>query len=150
MNGENSRALSLPFAEKYQGVSIRYQPKILRMQNDEALRTFLDLPENGSMALAGQMLDRYQQLFSVPLAISQASIAVEILGHVFADNVAKALAPLSEKLSPRGAIAEALASIRQRTEVIDIGEKDVDNNRWLWDALVPFRHIIFAACGRGA
>lgn len=137
-------------SEAYNGVTLAYQPKILRVNNDEALAAFLARPENGSMALAAHMQERYQRLFATPLAIQQESIAIEILGHVFADNVAATVEHLSEKLSLLGPLAQAMEKIRRRTEVIDIGEKNVDDNRWLWDALIPFRSLIFKCCGKDA
>lgn len=36
------------------------------------------------------------------------------------------------------------------TEIIDCGESDVDNNRWIWDGLAVFKEIIYTALGNHA
>ena len=48
---------------------------------------------------------------------------VEIIGHVFPDIVANYLPRLLANV------------IQSHTAVIDIGEYDVDSNRWVWDSI---------------
>lgn len=133
------------YQESYLGMTIAYEPKILRLTNDDALEKFLDVREKGALALAGHMKEGYAQRIGRTLDISQESIAVEILGHVFVDEMAEKIQGLAEHaphlLAP---LAAAMEKIRRHTDVIDIGEKDVDSNRWVWDGLTPFRGIVFA------
>lgn len=127
------------------GMTIAYEPKILRLTNDAALNDFLEKRERGALALAAHMKENYARHMARALEISGESVAVEILGHVFVDEMVEKLGALAGRaphlLSP---LAAAMDKIRRRTDVIDIGEKDVDTNRWVWDGLVPFRGILFA------
>ena len=40
-----------------------------------------------------------------------------------------------------------MEQIHTHTEIIDCGESDIDNNRWIWNGLTVFKKIIYTALG---
>lgn len=135
-----------------EGVSVGYEPKIVRIRTDEALMDYLAQPGNGSAALARRALTRSHELMGVPLAISEESISVEILMHAYLDAAAHAGERLAEHLPRRlGAqLTRKACALAGHTVVIDIGEASVDTNRRFFDRLVPYRHALYAVLGRRA
>jgi hypothetical protein len=72
--------------------------------------------------------------------VTNASMSVEILGHVFAEKFANAVKTITQvKL-----VDDLAEKICSRCEVINIGEKDHDNNRFIWDWLAAFKPVIAA------
>lgn len=130
----------------FEGISIKCSDKLLQIKNDGALRRFLDDPQtNGSVLIADYAVALYKKEMNKELKISRDSLAIEILGHVYVDKFADAASKVK-------ALEAAMKSIRNRTDVIDCGEGDIDSNRKIWDDLEK-RHlkgIIFAMCGKGA
>lgn len=118
----------------YQGILIRFADRAIQVRNDEALREFLATPaEINSLELADYILAVYRQQFGKELRISRDSLAIEILGHVFVDK-----------------LAGVIKAVKKKTAIIDIGEREVDPNRFVWDDLVPLKAMIFAALGKNA
>lgn len=133
---------------KFHGIGIVCEDKCVRVRNDQTLVDFLNDPKTkGSLLIAEYARDLYEEQFGKPLGITQDSLAIEILGHVFVDKLAAA----HEQLKIR--VADSfLDMIRLRMEVIDCGEADIDNNRRVWDALSVsgIRDIVFAVSGKRA
>lgn len=42
-------------------------------------------------------------------------------------------------------LSQLSAKVKASTRTIDCGEKSEDNNRLIWDALVPLKHVIYEA-----
>ncbi len=135
-----------------QGVRIGYEDKIIRIQTDRALMDYLAQEGNGSLSLAAYARARYAELMQKPLAISEASISVEILVHAYLDAAAHGTERLAGKLPNRLAarLKRKALALARHTEVIDIGEESVDTNRRFFDRLAPYRHLLYAVLGRGA
>lgn len=138
------------YEETYQGIAIRLEPSVARVRHDARLEAYLQAPGNGSLALADFILARYRALFEKPLAISRDSLAIEILGHVYADRLAAMAETLRERIAPesRGPLSRLLERVRESAGVIDCGEAEVDTNRVVWDMLVPLRRLIYALADR--
>ena len=82
----------------------------------------------------------YQRLFSTEFKVSDASMTVEIWAHVYADKFAEAL----KNHSSINRIDKLAEKIIYHAEIIDIGEKGHDENRFFWNGLAPFKGVIAA------
>lgn len=131
--------------EKLQQLCITYRNKSIHIFHDEVMEEFLENVENGVLALAEFVLQEYQRRMDKPLDITKDSLAIEIIIHVYADNIAENLQMLPEEHG--GKIRSILGALgdkaRTHTQTIDCGEQSVDSNRLIWDGLVPFKHIIY-------
>lgn len=69
------------------------------------------------------------------LNISDKSLTIEIIGHVYIGNFADILKeiPRIPKIAP--IVIKKAYKITDHTDIIDCGEKEVDSNRWVWDKL---------------
>lgn len=134
----------------FESISIRYENKIVRITCNEALTNYLKLPGNGSIPLAEHILKTYESYFHKPLEITLHSLAVEILGHVYADKFGASLNHISEHFSGEqmNLLHNLAEKLLERTSVIDCGEKSVDNNRFVWDFLEPFHSLIYLLLGK--
>lgn len=104
-------------------VSYWFDPKIIRIKNDDTLKEYLALNSNNSKKLAEVTKGEYYLEVGDEIKISDDSLAVEIVGHVYPEKIAKYLPRFIRN------------KIIKHTEIIDCGEKDVDSNRWIWDSI---------------
>ncbi|MDO5725715.1 MAG: hypothetical protein Q4P29_05350 [Tissierellia bacterium] len=102
---------------------------IIRINNNENLKAVLK--KYGNKILARKALDAYYKRYDRSLDITANSVAIEISGHAIPDDIAKQL----EQKNLPSILKEALEKIIKHTDIIDIGTKDVDKNRWFWDAI---------------
>lgn len=92
----------------------------------------------GARKIANECKYVYRTVHGEDINISTQSLAIELLGHVFPDKLlmaveSKTLLDFNLTLIP---IIEFLRHlVRKRTDVIDCGERQLDNNRKLWDKL---------------
>lgn len=130
-------------------ISIQFDDKIIRIKTDYHLKAFLEEPGNGSLQLADYILENYQKLHNVPLAITRDSLAIEILAHTYVDSFSVLLSAWcrSRKNQIYKKALALLEKVRFHTDIIDCGESAVDNNRFIWDALAPHHKAIYAVCG---
>ncbi|MBM6803741.1 hypothetical protein H6B07_13950, partial [Mediterraneibacter glycyrrhizinilyticus] len=95
------------------------------------------------------ILKEYKKRQKSELKISKDSLAIEILAHTYADTFSETVS--SAELHLPAALSEAVLGLMKKvhahTEIIDCGESDVDNNRWIWDGLTVFKKIIYKALG---
>lgn len=137
---------------KYKNITIDYDDMAVHVHDDQFLRDFLDQPEKESVKLTTAIKAQYHQLFNKELAIDDDSLAIEILGHVYASKLfdlidkASGILPESIKEAAQGVVDK----IQTYTDVIDIGEAADDGNRKVWDALVPAKKIIYKLIGDNA
>ena len=134
----------------FNNIGIRCTDKLVQVINDEHLVDFLNQDGVGSMELAEVMRNMYQEQIGRELQISQKSLAIELLGHVFFGEFVQKLEnlPFSGKKDSR--YQQFLESLRVRMDVIYCGERSIDSNRFIWDDLVPFAKIIFGISGKRA
>ena len=134
----------------FESITIQYENKIVRITCDSALMNYLELPGNGSVPLAEHILKTYEHYFHKPLLISLHSLAIEILGHVYADKFASCCSDLAIHLSNEqsNCLKKMADKLLERTSIIDCGEKSVDNNRFIWDFLEPLHSFIYMLLGK--
>lgn len=118
-------------ANKNYNLSVKYDACVVRIENDEALRQLLDTEDEAPMLIARTLKSTYKNQMNKRLDISDTSLAIEILGHVYPDRVGKTL----KSIPLPSPIKNAIDKILERTDVIDCGETNKDSNRWVWDAL---------------
>lgn len=142
--------LMLHWDKNFHDISISYDEKMIHIKTDVNLLNFLALPKNGSLQIADYILNKYQIIYGKTLEITRDSLAIEILAHAYIDIFSSALIALGQTTKHptiRKAI-KMLDTIQSKTEIIDCGELSVDNNRHIWDSLVPYHTAIFAILGR--
>lgn len=98
--------------------------KVVHIKNDDLLKSSLALDyKNNTRQMVCASKDRYTLNYDSNISISDKSMSVEIIGHVFPDTVANYLP---------GWLA---LIIQNHTSVIDSGEKSIDRDRWVWDSI---------------
>lgn len=130
----------------FHGISVCCREKWIQIKNDEALKTFLNDPKTkGSILISKYVHELYRKEIRRPIKITEDSLAIEILGHVYAGDLAKMVSSLKlKKLEP------SLKDIIQRTDIIDCGELDVDPNRHIWDKLEENKNLVYLFFGKKA
>lgn len=130
-------------------ITINYSDRLVQITCDDALKKYLEEPGNGALTLSTHILEEYKKHRNSELKISRDSLAIEILAHtysdIFAETVSSAEIRLPAALSK--AVHKLMEQVHAHTEIIDCGESDVDNNRWIWDGLTVFKKIIYKALG---
>ena len=130
-------------------ITINYFNKLVQITCGEALKNYLEEPGNGAVELSAHILKEYKKRQKSELKISKDSLAIEILAHTYADTFSETVS--SAELHLPAALSEAvlglIKKVHAHTEIIDCGESDVDNNRWIWDGLTALKKIIYKALG---
>lgn len=132
----------------FHGISVSCTDRLVKIKNDKALLEFLEDPETrGALLVSEYVHDLYRKELGKELKISVDSLAIEILGHVYADRFAGVIKKLGVKK-----ISDAMDVIQSHTDIIDCGEKEIDSNRFVWDDLesLGLKKIIYRLCGNGA
>lgn len=115
-------------------ISVLIRERSLHIENTESLRRILK-KKNAPLKLAQYLKQEHTNQYGTFLNISDESLAIEIIGHVYIGNFADILKniPRVPKIAP--IIVERAYRITDHTDIIDCGEKEVDSNRWVWDKL---------------
>lgn len=130
----------------YAGISIRdknisvllRENSIAIISDKQLLALVTEMPEAATDELVAAIKRAFYAQFNKEFEVTEASMAVEIWGHVFAEKFADAVKAITRvKL-----VNELAEKICLRCEVINIGKKDNDNNRFVWDRLASFKSII--------
>lgn len=132
----------------FHGIGIQCTDRMIRIKNDSALEEFLADPETkGALLTARYARGLYEKEIGRPVDITEDSLAIEILGHVYAGTFAQ----LAEKYHVP-LLQAAMKKVKERTDIIDCGEKGVDNNRFVWDELekMKLKNVIYSLCGKMA
>lgn len=140
----------MEWSTEFHGIAMRCPRRFVQVKNDEVLKQFLDQKGVGSMELAAWMKESYQQEWGCELNISQKSLAIEILGHVYANDFLKIVEKLPFADKEDHALGKLIDYLQVHMDIIDCGERELDNNRFVWDALVPFAKVIFTLSGKHA
>ena len=117
-------------------LSAKFESKVIRIKNDNALKNMLTNTSNGSTDIAYTLKQEYRKAIGETIKISTSSLAVEILAHVYPDKIAHAV----ENIPGLGHLA---VKVIAHTDPIDCGESSIDSNRWIWDTIAPFHKMIF-------
>ena len=130
-------------------ITINYFNKLVQITCGEALKNYLEEPGNGAVELSAHILKEYKKRQKSELKISKDSLAIEILAHTYADTFSETVSSAESHLP--AALSEAVLGLMKKvhahTEIIDCGESDVDNNRWIWNGLTVFKKIIYKELG---
>lgn len=121
------------WTREYSGIDISYEDRIVRVRVDGSLTGYLH--ENRRQAcvrLSEYIHGRYRELFQKELEITLHSLSVEILIHVLAYRVSKFL---------------HWKKMMVHTQVIDCGERAVDNNRFVFDFLEKCHGLVYRLGG---
>jgi hypothetical protein len=122
-----------------QSISLQLNLHAIKIFNSDALSSILaQNTEATTQKLVDSVKTEYLKLFNVDFDVSDNSMAVEIWAHIYAEKFAEAVKNFSS-ISFVDKIAE---KIMQHTEVIDIGERGHDDNRFVWDGLAVFKSAI--------
>ena len=140
---------AMEFETVFHGVSVCYAQKVVRVRTDRALMAYLAGPGRGAEELAEHVAARYQEKLGCALEITGRSLAVELLAHAYCDALLLRMEQVAERLpgSLGARLVQAAARLQKHTDVIDMGERSVDSNRWLFDDLAPFYSVICGILG---
>lgn len=125
-------------------IKVALEPKLIRVYSNAQLWAYLE-------GKAAVRLDRfelladiikagYKQHFGKALAISNASLIVEILVHVYCDYLGLHFNSIIQIKWIQALVKKLL----KRAEVVDCGEKSVDGNRWVWDLLAGSQSLFIS------
>jgi hypothetical protein len=122
-------------------ISFQMHENSIAIKSDEQLKAvFTEMPEAATDELVSAIKKEYSAEFKKDFSVTNASMAVEIWGHVFAEKFANAV----NAITSIRLINEFAEKISSHCEVINIGEKDHDNNRFVWDWLAACKPVIAA------
>ena len=132
-----------------ENITITYCDRLVQITCDDALKNYLEAPGNGALQLSAHILAEYKKRRESELNISQDSLAIEILAHVYSDSFAEAVSAAGSRLPSvlSHTVHKLMKQVTVHTEIIDCGESSIDNNRRIWDALTPFKNIIYGILG---
>ena len=135
-----------------ENITITYCDRLVQITCDDALKNYLEAPGNGALQLSAHILAEYKKRRESELNISQDSLAIEILAHVYSDSFAEAVSAAGSRLPSvlSHTVHKLMKQVTAHTEIIDCGESSIDNNRRIWDALTPFKNIIYGILGNRA
>lgn len=120
-------------------IQLTFTQHKIKLVNDNELESLIATnPETSTEALVTAIKNDYKQTIGKDIDISNASMAVEIWGHVYAENFFTAIQAI-----PMLGFLDGLADkLKGHCEVIDMGESGHDSNRFVWDGLSSFKSSI--------
>ena len=129
------------FSIQDKNISVLLHKNSIGIVNDEQLTALVSkMPGSTTDDLVLVIKKEYHKLFNKDFGVTDDSMAIEILGHVFAEKFALAV----KAISPVKLVDAFAEKICSHCEIINIGEKDHDHNRIVWDLLAPFKAAIAA------
>lgn len=135
---------------KFHNISIRYIDHLVQIKTDNCLRKYLrSTPSRRALELSKHIRKEYQNVMGKELKITQDSLAIEILLHVYIDDVAH-LIEMLDKIFPahiKKQLQSCAEKLKGHTEVIDSGETAIDPNRKVFDGLVPYKAFLYKVWG---
>lgn len=118
------------------GVTLYYTDKAVHLTTNDALMTFLRQKGNGSLPLSRTILSGYEAEYGAVLQITERSMATELLIHAYLDGVFATWVRAGETRGRQdGKFYRTARRLKNATAVIDMGERSVDTNRWVFDLL---------------
>jgi len=117
-------------------IKVELNEGIIRVYSNAELWRFLNGQADRRFSLLVKTIKRdYQETYQQPLAISNDSLIVEILVHVYCDYLGLNF----NRLIKFRAVNNIVNKLLVRAEIVDCGEKEKDSNRWIWDYLARFK-----------
>ncbi len=117
-------------------IKVGLEPKLVRVYSDTALWTFLKTDAGKRFELLAETIKNdYATTFGNELEITNDSLIVEILVHVYCDYLGLRF----NQIVKIKFIQNLVHKLLERAEVVDCGERSVDSNRWVWDLLARYK-----------
>ena len=138
--------------KEFHSVSVRFKEHLIQVKTDQVLMDFLAEEGRGAVELAAWIRSQYEMQLRMSLDISEDSLSIEILIHAYMDRFSRHVEKFTEIFGKTlgNPLAALCRKVEYHTEIIDCGEKSVDSNRWVFDALVPFHGILYGMLGKNA
>lgn len=121
-----------------EGVELSYTDRAVHLTTNDALMAYLRQRGNGSLPLCRVILDGYAAKRGAQLQITERSMATELLIHAYLDGVFDRWVRAGEAHGRQDTkLYKTAKRLKNATAVIDMGERSVDTNRWVFDLLAP-------------
>lgn len=134
-----------------EGVTLYYTDKAVHLTTNDALMTFLRQKGNGSLPLSRAILAGYEAECGAALQITERSMATELLIHAYLDGIFDRWMRAGEAHGHQDRrLYKTAKRLKNATAVIDMGERSVDANRWVFDLLAPGYGILCFLLGSRA
>ena len=134
-----------------EGVTLYYTDKAVHLTTNDALMTFLRQKGNGSLPLSRAILAGYEAECGAALQITERSMATELLIHAYLDGIFDRWVRAGEAHGHQDRrLYKTAKRLKNAAAVIDMGERSVDSNRWVFDLLAPGYGILCALLGSRA
>lgn len=113
-------------------IEVALEDQLIHVYSNAELWQYLDGKAGSRFELLAKTIKSdYEEEFGKPLDISDDSLIVEILVHVYCDYLGLSF----NRIVRIKWIQNLVKKLLKRAEVIDCGEKSIDSNRWVWDLL---------------
>lgn len=134
-----------------EGVELFYTDRAVHLTTNEALMTYLRQKGNGSLPLSRTILDGYAEERGMQLQITECSMATELLIHAYLDGLFDRWGRAGNAHGRQnGRLYKMAKRLKNATAVIDMGERSVDTNRWVFDLLAPGYRMLCVLLGSRA
>lgn len=134
-----------------EGVELFYTDRAVHLTTNEALMTYLRQKGNGSLPLSRTILDGYAEERGMQLQITERSMATELLIHAYLDGLFDRWGRAGNAHGRQnGRLYKMAKRLKNATAVIDMGERSVDTNRWVFDLLAPGHRMLCVLLGSRA
>ena len=134
-----------------EGVELFYTDRAVHLTTNEALMTYLRQKGNGSLPLSRTILDGYAEERGMQLQITERSMATELLIHAYLDGLFDRWGRAGNAHGRQnGRLYKMAKRLKNATAVIDMGERSVDRNRWVFDLLAPGYRMLCVLLGSRA
>lgn len=134
-----------------EGTELFYTEKAVHLTTNDAMMRYLRQKGNGSLPLSRAILDGYAAECGVPLHITERSMATELLIHAYLDGIFERWVRAGEAHGHQdGKFYKTAKRLKNATAVIDMGERSVDTNRWVFDLLSHGYGALCLLLGRSA
>ena len=134
-----------------EGVELFYTDRAVHLTTNEALMTYLRQKGNGSPPLSRTILDGYAEERGMQLQITERSMATELLIHAYLDGLFDRWGRAGNAHGRQnGRLYKMAKRLKNATAVIDMGERSVDTNRWVFDLLAPGYRMLCVLLGSRA
>ena len=134
-----------------EGVKLFYTDRAVHLTTNEALMTYLRQKGNGSLPLSRTILDGYAEERGMQLQITERSMATELLIHAYLDGLFDRWGRAGTAHGRQnGRLYKMAKRLKNATAVIDMGERSVDTNRWVFDLLAPGYRMLCVLLGSRA
>lgn len=134
-----------------EGVELFYTDRAVHLTTNEALMTYLRQKGNGSLPLSRTILDGYAEERGMQLQITERSMATELLIHAYLDGLFDRWGRAGNAHGRQnGRLYKMAKRLKNAPAVIDMGERSVDTNRWVFDLLAPGYRMLCVLLGSRA